>query len=98
MATYVTLYRYTDQGMRGIGNAVELAKRWQAEAERRGVRVHALYWLQGHYDALTIVEADDDDQVTALLLAIGAEGSLRTETLRGYSADDLARILATLSR
>jgi uncharacterized protein with GYD domain len=93
MATYVTLYRYTDQGMRGIGNAVELAKRWQGEADRRGIKVHALWWLQGQYDALTIVEGLDDDAITALLLAIGAEGSLRTETMRAYSGEDLARIL-----
>jgi uncharacterized protein with GYD domain len=93
MATYVTLYRYTDQGMRGIGNAVELAKRWQGEADRRGIKVLGLWWLQGQYDAVTIVEGADDEAVTALLLAIGAEGSLRTETMRAYSADDLGRIL-----
>jgi uncharacterized protein with GYD domain len=97
VATYVTLYRYTDQGMRNIGNAVELAKHWQQEAERRGVRVLALFWLQGRYDAVTIVEAADEDAVTALLLAIGAEGSLRTETMRGYSAEDLARLLGKMT-
>jgi uncharacterized protein with GYD domain len=94
---YVTLYRYTDQGAREIRDAVQLAAHWQQEAERRGVRVLALYWLQGQYDALTIVEADDEDEVMALMLAIGAEGSLRTETVRGYSIDDLARMRARLS-
>jgi uncharacterized protein with GYD domain len=93
---YVTLYRYTDQGARAIGNAVELAQRWQQEAERRGVKVLALYWLQGQYDALTILEAADEDAVMALMLAIGAEGSLRTETVRGYSLDDLTRLLGKL--
>jgi uncharacterized protein with GYD domain len=97
MAAYVTLFRYTDQDMRVIGRAAELARRWQAEADRRGVRVLALYWLQGQYDALTIVEAPDEDRVVALLLAIGAEGSLRTETLRAHSSEDLARTLGTLS-
>src|SRR5438105_8367016 len=97
MAIYVTMYRYTDQGKRAIGNAVELAKRWQTEADRRGVRVHALYWLQGRYDAMTVVEGSDEDTVTALLLSIGAEGSLQTETLRAYSADDMARILGKLA-
>jgi uncharacterized protein with GYD domain len=93
---YVTLYRYTDQGARAIRNAVELAQRWHQEAERRGVKVLALYWLQGQYDALTILEGPDEDEVMALLLAIGAEGSLRTETVRGYSIDDLARMLGKL--
>ncbi|HEY7060805.1 MAG TPA: GYD domain-containing protein [Chloroflexota bacterium] len=97
MAVYATLYRYTDEGIRGIGNAVELAKGWHAEAERRGIKVLALWWLQGQYDALTIVEGPDEDAVTALLLAIGAQGSLRTETMRAYSADDLARILGKLT-
>jgi uncharacterized protein with GYD domain len=97
MATYVTLYRYTDQGMRAIGNAVALAQRWHGEAERRGIKVLALWWLQGQYDALTIVEGPDEEAIAALLLAIGAEGSLRTETMRAYSADDLARILGKLT-
>jgi uncharacterized protein with GYD domain len=96
MATYLTLYRYTDEGMRGIGNALEVAQGWQAEADRRGVRVLALYWLQGQYDAVTIIESANDDAVTALLLAIGAEGKLRTETVRAYSADDLARGLSKM--
>ena len=56
----------------------------------------ALYWLQGQYDALTILEAADEDEVMALMLAIGAEGSLRTETVRGYSLDDLTRMLGKL--
>jgi uncharacterized protein with GYD domain len=88
---YVTLYRYTDQGMRGISNAVELAKHWYGEAERRGVKVHALYWLQGPYDAVTIVESDDEDAVNRLLLAIGSQGYLRTETLRGLSLEQVER-------
>jgi uncharacterized protein with GYD domain len=98
VATYVTLYRYTDQGMRAIGNAVGLAQQWQGEAERRGIKVVGLWWLQGQYDALTIVEGADDEAVTALLLAIGAEGSLRTETMRAYSGDDLVRILSKLGQ
>ena len=98
MATYATLYRYTDQGMRAIRGAAELAEQWQREAERRGVEVLALYWLTGQYDALTIVQAADEDAVMALLLAIGAEGSLRTETMRAYSLDELKSLLGKLGR
>ena len=98
MATYATLYRYTDQGMRAIRGAAELAEHWYREAERRGVEVLALYWLTGQYDAVTIVRAADEDQVMALLLAIGAEGSLRTETMRGYSLDELRGLLGKVER
>ena len=90
MATYVTLYRYTDEGIKGIKNAGEIARGWQQEAQKRGVTVQALYWLQGAYDALTIVEGDDD-AVNGLLLAIGAQGMLRTETTRAFSLEDVDR-------
>ncbi len=97
MAVYVTLYRYTDEGMKGIKNAADIARGWQQEADKRGVAVRALYWLQGAYDAVTIVESDDEDAVNGLLLAIGAQGMLRTETLRGFGLEDLQRFLPTLS-
>jgi uncharacterized protein with GYD domain len=93
MAVYVTLYRYTDQGMKGIKSAGEIAARGQAEAGRRGVAVRALYWLPGQYDALTIVEGDDD-AVQGLLLAIGAQGVLRTETHKAMTLEDVQRLTA----
>ena len=91
MATYVTLYRYTDEGIKHIKEAGEIARGWQREAERAGITVLALYWLQGAYDALTIVESDDEAAVNGLLLSIGAQGYLRTETLRGLSLEQVER-------
>jgi uncharacterized protein with GYD domain len=92
VAAFVTLYRYTDEGIKGIKNAGEIARAWQQEAEKRGVTVRALYWLQGAYDALTIVESDNEDAVNGLLLAIGSQGLMRTETTRAFSLDDIERI------
>lgn len=96
MAAYVTLYRYTDEGIKGIKNAAEIAKGWQQEAEKRGVKVSGLYWLQGAYDALTIVESDSEDAVNALLLAIGAQGLMRTETTRAFSLADIERFVGKI--
>jgi len=93
MAVYVTLYRYTDDGMKGIKSAAQIAAGWQADAQKRGVTVHALYWLLGQYDAVTIVEGDDD-AVQGLLLAIGAQGVLRTETHKAMTLEDVQRLAA----
>jgi uncharacterized protein with GYD domain len=94
MATYVTLYRYTDEGIKQISRAPEIARAWQAEAEKRGVKVKELLWLQGAADAITVVESDNEDAVNSLMLAIGAQGFLRTETMRGITIDDLTRSLS----
>jgi uncharacterized protein with GYD domain len=96
MAVYVTLYRYTDEGIKGIKSAGEIAEGWQAEAQKRGITVHALYWLQGQYDAVTIVEADSADAVNGLVLAIGAQGALRTETMGAMSLEDIQRLTSSL--
>jgi uncharacterized protein with GYD domain len=96
MATYVTLYRYTDEGIKQIKSAADIARGWQQEAQNRGITVQALYWLHGAYDAVTIIESDDDDAVTALLLAIGSQGYLRTETMRASSIEDVQRAIQKL--
>lgn len=92
MAVYVTLYRYTDEGIKKVRDAAEIARGWQEAAQKAGISVTALYWLQGSYDALTIIESDDEDAVNGLLLAIGAQGYLRTETMRGLSLEDMQRV------
>lgn len=89
MSTYVTLYRYTDEGLKHIGNAPEIAQGWQDVAQKHGVAVKALYWLQGPWDAVTIIESDDDEAVNALLLAIAQQGYLRSQTMRGLSIDQV---------
>jgi uncharacterized protein with GYD domain len=96
MATHVTLYRYTDEGIKGVKHAADIARGWQQEAQKRGVNVLALYWLEGPYDAVTIVESDDDDAVMGLLLAIGAQGLMRTESMRGFSLSDVERFVQQL--
>ena len=96
MAVYVTLYRYTDEGIKGIKSAGEIAEGWQAEAQKRGITVHALYWLQGQYDAVTIIESDDPDAVNGLILSIGAQGALRTETMGAMSLADIQRLTGSL--
>ena len=35
MAVYVTPYLYTDEGIKGIKSAAEIAEGWQAEAKAR---------------------------------------------------------------
>lgn len=93
MATYLTLYRYTDEGMKQVKRATEIAREWERMANDFGVKVKGLYWLQGEYDAMTIVESDKEESVTALLLAIGAQGFLRTQTMRALEADVMDRAL-----
>ena len=55
--------------------------------------VKDVYWAQGQYDIVTILEASDDLAVTSLALSIGALGNVRTQTLRLFSPADMKAII-----
>ena len=41
-----------------------------------------------------IIEAPDDQTLTAALLAAGAQGNIRTTTMRGFDADEMRDVIA----
>jgi len=57
------------------------------------VTVKDLYWTLGRYDLVVTVEGPDDPSVTALGLALGALGNVRTQTLRAFGAGEMKQII-----
>ena len=55
--------------------------------------VKDLYWTLGRYDLVVTVEGPDDPSVTALGLALGALGNVRTQTLRAFGAGEMKQII-----
>lgn len=96
MPTYVTLLRWTGQGVRNVKDTTKRYEDGLALSEEMGAKILAFYWTTGRYDAVAISEAPDDETASAVSLAIGSEGNVKTETLRAYSSEDMERILAKL--
>ena len=93
MPTYVTLSNFSDQGMKGIKDTVKRSEAFRKAAKEAGVTVKEILWTQGQYDVVSIIEAPDDAAATALAMNIGKLGYIRTQTLRAYSAAELAPIM-----
>ena len=53
----------------------------------------ANHWTQGRYDLVAVLDAPDEETVTAILLRGGGTRTARTETLRASFADDMGRFL-----
>jgi uncharacterized protein with GYD domain len=47
----------------------------------------------GHYDTVAIIEAPDDETITAMILELTAEGNVRTSTLRAFDHDQMQAII-----
>ena len=93
MATYVVLAKFTDQGIRNAKDSPKRAEAFKQMAETFGVTVKELFWTQGQYDIVTIVEAPDEISVVALNLSVSALGNIRTESLRAFSAAEMMTIV-----
>ena len=97
MATYCVLGTFTEQGVRHAKDSPKRADAFKEMAKKCGATVKELYWAQGQYDVVTIVEAPDDLAITSLALSVGTLGNIRTQTLRLFSAADMKTIIGKMA-
>src|SRR5215470_16070504 len=96
MATYVVLANFTDQGIRTAKDSPKRAEAFKQMAKTFDVTVKDIFWTQGRYDIVVVTEAPDELTATALNLSLSALGNIRTESLRAFSADEMAKIVAKM--
>jgi uncharacterized protein with GYD domain len=96
MATYVVLATFTDQGVKNAKDSPKRAEAFRQIAETFGVTVKDIFWTQGRYDIVIIIEAPDELSATALNLSLSALGNIRTESLRAFSSTDMLKIVAKM--
>ncbi len=94
MPRYVVLYRFTDQGLKNVKDTVKRAQEVRKANESRGFKVIGTYWTQGQYDLVSIVEAPDEESMTAGLFNIAETGNVHSETLRAWDESEMSRALA----
>jgi uncharacterized protein with GYD domain len=94
MASYIALTSWTDQGIKSFGNTIDRAEAAGQLAAKVGVTIKQIYWTMGAYDIVSILEAADDESVTAFMLALSSLGNLRTTTMRAFDAAEMREIVA----
>lgn len=95
MATFITLANFTDQGIRTVKDSPGRFQAFKAMAEPLGIQVKAVYWTVGSYDLVLIVEGPEEAAVS-LLLKTGSLGNVRTQTLRGFSEQEMSRLIGNM--
>jgi uncharacterized protein with GYD domain len=96
VATYVILATFTDQGIKTAKDSPKRAEAFKQMAKTFGITVKEIFWTQGRYDIVLLTEAPDELTATALNLSLGALGNIRTESLRAFSADEMATIVSKM--
>ncbi|HEX6136169.1 MAG TPA: GYD domain-containing protein [Casimicrobiaceae bacterium] len=96
MATYIVLSNFTDQGIHNVKETTKRADAVRELAQKMGVTMKDVYWTVGKYDVVVTFDAPDDASMTALCLAIGSAGNVRTQTLRAFTKDEMSKVLGKL--
>lgn len=96
MVTFISLCTFTDQGIRTIKESTKRADMVMEAASKFGSKMTHLYWTQGQYDLISIIEAPDEASATAFGLAIASAGNVRMQTLRAFNRNEMNSILGKL--
>lgn len=96
MVTFISLCTFTDQGIRTVKESTQRADMVMEAASKFGSKMTHLYWTQGQYDLISIIEAPDDASAAAFGLAIASAGNVRMQTLRAFNRNEMNGILGKL--
>ena len=96
MAMYVSLIHFTDQGIRNIKKTIKWGDAAMAEAEKMGVKIVEEFWTMGTYDVVVIVDAPNDETMSAFMLKVGSLGNVKSHTMRAFRQEEMAGVLAKI--
>jgi uncharacterized protein with GYD domain len=84
MPAYILLLSYTEQGIKNI-------KQSPSRLELKD-----FYLVTGQYDAVCTCEVPNDETLARLMLSIGAQGNVRTQTLRAFTEEEYRKITSSM--
>jgi uncharacterized protein with GYD domain len=93
---YVTLLRWTTQGIAGLPAWRERVEEGERIIEAAGGSLVGVYVTLGRYDVVEIFEAPDDAVAIEILMKLQRFGAEHTETLRAFTRDEAEDIIRRL--
>ncbi len=93
MSVYITLFKWTDQGIKTIKDTAARFEGSKKLTESVGGKILGLYVTMGDYDVVTVAEFPNDEVATAVNLSIALKGNVTTTTMRAFTESEFAQIV-----
>jgi uncharacterized protein with GYD domain len=93
MPVYISLIKWTDQGRKEVGSIPDRVDQVAKRVEQAGGKVIGNFVTMGRYDQVAFTEAPDDETAARLALIVAGRGNATTETLRGFTMDEVRKLL-----
>ncbi len=93
MPRFISLFGWTDQGVRKVKDTAKRAEKFKASIQKAGGSVKNFYWTMGRYDGVIVFEAPDDATAAAVMMSGCSLGNVRTETLRAFTEEEIKGVI-----
>jgi uncharacterized protein with GYD domain len=93
MVRYLTLWKWTDQGIAKIEATTQRAEAWSQQVESSGVRITQFLWTTGEYDGAIVFEAPDEITGVAAVAQLEKLGTVRTQTHRAFDMAEMKQVI-----
>ena len=96
METYISLVRYTGEGVQHMDESPDRLDAARDVVESMGGELTHFFLTMGQYDAVVIMELPDGEAATQAGITIAGGGAVRTETLRAFPEGEYRELIAGL--
>jgi uncharacterized protein with GYD domain len=93
MATYISLFTFTEQGAAKFKDTAKRAEAFAKSAKAAGVTVRDTYWTLGAYDGVLIFDAPDEESAAGAMAGLAAKGNVIPETMRAFTRDEIGGVI-----
>ena len=93
---YISLMRWTSQGLAGLPGWRERVEEGERIINEAGGRLEGVYVTLGRYDVVEIFEAPDDEVAIEILMKLNQFAAEHTETLRAFTREEAESIIKRL--
>jgi uncharacterized protein with GYD domain len=94
MPRYLMLSTLSEQGLQTLRANPERVQEVNKDVEEMGAKVVHQWFVLGPYDFVNIIEAPDAATIARISVALGARGSVHTQSYEMLEVDDLLNLLS----
>lgn len=88
MPSFVILGNFTEQGAKDVKNTRSRVEATKEAMRDAGGRMIFYYMTLGEYDFVVVAELPDAETAARLMMTVGAQGNVRTQTMQAFTEDE----------
>lgn len=96
MPTYIAMLKYTQQGAARMKDSPKRLDAGRKAFKKLGAEIKDTYLTMGRYDLVCIIDAPDDETFARLMLQLGSQGNVQSETLKAFTEDQFRKIVTSI--